>query len=114
MIRLTYHVELADGAVYDGETGLVDIVAMERHYAISAAQLGDRIEFGVFVVWHALKQSGRTALEFDPFLAALRDLKIDDALARPTSPGRSDETSSRSRSTPASRTSTSSPRRPKR
>jgi hypothetical protein len=69
---------------------LPDMVAMERHFGISAAVLGTpeaRYEWTAYLVWHRLTAKLNGAGEpFEAWLDRVEDFAVEEEAADPTSP----------------------------
>jgi hypothetical protein len=53
----------------------IDRVMFERHFGKSVGAIAkeERLEFMLWISWHAIKRQGGTALEFDGWLTSVAD-----------------------------------------
>ena len=74
-------ITMNDGTVLDApDPKPFDIVAFERQFHVSASSLANdaHVEHALFLAWHALKRTGKTALPFEGFLTQVDDFEGEE------------------------------------
>ncbi len=81
MMRIELKVEYADGSGVETTATAPDLIAFERHYDKSMAVFGTdtRIEYILWLTWHALNRKKETALEFDPWVETVDSVTAGDS-----------------------------------
>lgn len=81
MMRIDLKVEYADGSGVETTATAPDLIAFERHYDKSMAVFGTdtRIEYILWLTWHALNRKKETGLEFDPWVETVDSVTAGDS-----------------------------------
>lgn len=92
-MKVTLQVEFGDGRKTAAVAELPDIVAFERQYGVSIADIGDapRIEWLAFLAWTALKRKGQAGDDFEGWLNQTSGLSIAEDDAAPLVPGQASD-----------------------
>lgn len=81
MMRIALKVEYADGSGAETTATAPDLIAFERHYDKSMAVFGSdtRIEYILWLTWHALNRKKETALDFDAWVDTVDSVTAGDS-----------------------------------
>lgn len=88
-MKVTLKVEFGDGRTQAAVAELPDIVAFERQYGVSIADIGDapRMEWLAFLAWTALKRRGQAGDDFEGWLNQTAGLSLAEDDATPLAQG---------------------------
>jgi len=85
MMKVALHVDYSDGSGVDVEATAPDLIAFERNFdkpfTIFAESM--RLEYVLWLGWHALKRQGKTALEFDPWIETVTTVGLKESTEPP-------------------------------
>lgn len=81
MLRVTLHIEYADGSAVEVVTTAADLMAFETRFDKSFTVFADnwRLTYLMWLAWHVVKREGKTALEFDPWSQTVAGVRIGEA-----------------------------------
>jgi len=85
MNKVALHVDLSDGSGVDVEATTPDLIAFERKFDKSFAAFADdlRLEYIVWLAWHALKRTTQVSVEFDPWTETVEGVTVSGVLDPP-------------------------------
>lgn len=84
---------MADGRELSAPDPLpIDIVMMERKFNMDAGDMGTRVDYALFLAWHATKRTQPNAVptKYDDFLAQLTDFEGDEEDPTEAEPAQND------------------------
>jgi len=85
MMNVALKVEYTDGSGAEVNATAPDLIGFERHFdkpfTIFAESM--RLEYVLWLGWHALKRQGKTALEFDPWIDTVSTVGLKETQEPP-------------------------------
>ena len=85
MMKVALHVDYSDGSGVDVIATAPDLIAFERQFdkpfTIFAESM--RLEYVLWLGWHALKRQQLTTLEFDPWIETVGSVGLTDSQEPP-------------------------------